>query len=534
MLESIDHPDLTRLILQYLFGIHVASSDSESSARPTALARRRKSEGLIFHLANRSDNPSPDLFNLADLILGSLESKNQQTLAATLRLLSVIFRKHHPHALILLLKTRTSRDSDEQRTVDSQERQIDNLLSMAGEIADTQSCEGSYERYLQDSRIRLENHSCTARLLSLPDTGSVRPSTIHIKAELAMKKHTLVAEDPLLLRLLGLMENFYLNDVETNLGLTEVLIDLASCGYTRIEGWFLADPSDCTFSDDMETGAEVTASLVEQKGESNRLPNGQSLLDDPSLSRRKPSWQTEDKSPVFSTIHKLVQKTELFREEIQDFGTCLKECRAMVAADDGAGWALPNTIGERGILQDIPDTSPNRTQNKGQMESISERLRSERLSGSDSRNSSPRGRQLDLSSTPTLVGRLSHLYVSPVRSLSPNSSRAYSPSPLRNISIASTPPKPNILDPRSSSALLRTVQIVGKVDNNRRHLREMSSSEASSLRSESVEPGYGAKATREVTSGHLLTNVIILQEFILELAALMDIRAGMFEEVKFL
>ncbi|MCJ1386577.1 hypothetical protein MMC17_009703 [Xylographa soralifera] len=533
ILESIDHPDLTRLILQYLFGIHDASLDLESPARPTALARRRKSEGLIFRLANGGDNPSPDLFNLADLILGSLESKNQQTLTATLRLLSVILRKHHPQALVLLLRTRPNRDQDKRRTVDSHERQIDNLLSMAESIAEVQSGEGSYERYLQDSRIRLESHLCTARLWSHPDMDDVRPAVRTIETELAMKKHTLVEEDPILYHLLDLMENFYLNDVETNLGLTEVLIDLASCVYTRIEGWFLTDPAQYRSSDDAQVKEEIAASIG-QKRESIRLLPGQSLLGEPSLPRPEPSWQTKDMSPVFSTIHKLVQKAESFYEEIQDFGACLLECRVMVGADEGARWVLPNTIGLHRTSQDISDMSPNRTRNKGQIESISERLRSERLSGSDSRNSSPRGRQLDHSSNPTLVGRLSYLYVSPSRTSSQSSSRAYSPSPLRNQSIPSTPPKPNTLAPRPSSALFRTVQIVGRADNIRPHIRELSSSEASSVRSESVEPDSGGIATREVTLGHLLTNIVILQEFILELAALIEIRAGMFEEVEFI
>ena len=36
-----------------------------------------------------------------------------------------------------------------------------------------------------------------------------------------------------------------------------------------------------------------------------------------------------------------------------------------------------------------------------------------------------------------------------------------------------------------------------------------------------------------VTISHVLTNVIVLQEFLLELAALVQVRAGLFEEVRF-
>jgi hypothetical protein len=36
-----------------------------------------------------------------------------------------------------------------------------------------------------------------------------------------------------------------------------------------------------------------------------------------------------------------------------------------------------------------------------------------------------------------------------------------------------------------------------------------------------------------VTVSHVLTNVIVLQEFLLELAALVQVRAGLFGEVRF-
>jgi len=332
---------------------------------------------------------------------------------------------------------------------------------------------------------------------------------------------------------LALMENFFLNDVETNLGLTEVLIDLASCGYTRIEGWFLADPATYPSSNSAYPKEEITAPTGPRGGSDNIVPR-HPLFGEISLSERELLHQTKEMSPVLSTIDKLVRKAKQFHEEIQDFSTCLLECRAMIDVDEEAALTSVNTTDLRRTLHDIPDSSLSRTRNQGQMESISERLRSERFLGSDSRNSSPRGRQLDHSSNPTIIGRLSHLHISPSRSPSQSSSRAYSPSPLRHQSMASTPPKAKVLTQRPSGALLRTIQMVGTAENLRRHTRDLSSSEASSIRSVSVEPEPIGTATREVTLGHLLTNVVVLQEFILELAALIEIRAGMFEELDFL
>lgn len=38
---------------------------------------------------------------------------------------------------------------------------------------------------------------------------------------------------------------------------------------------------------------------------------------------------------------------------------------------------------------------------------------------------------------------------------------------------------------------------------------------------------------REASLGHIITNVVILQEFVLELVALMQVRASLFSEVRF-
>ena len=45
--------------------------------------------------------------------------------------------------------------------------------------------------------------------------------------------------------------------------------------------------------------------------------------------------------------------------------------------------------------------------------------------------------------------------------------------------------------------------------------------------------GEGDKDTREATLSHIVTNVVILQHFIVELAAVMRTRAIVFEEVAF-
>ena len=49
----------------------------------------------------------------------------------------------------------------------------------------------------------------------------------------------------------------------------------------------------------------------------------------------------------------------------------------------------------------------------------------------------------------------------------------------------------------------------------------------------SGEVGNNPDGQKEVSVSHVLTNVIVLQEFLLELAALVQVRAGLFGEVRF-
>jgi hypothetical protein len=45
--------------------------------------------------------------------------------------------------------------------------------------------------------------------------------------------------------------------------------------------------------------------------------------------------------------------------------------------------------------------------------------------------------------------------------------------------------------------------------------------------------GEGKEEKDLVSVSHVLTNVIVLQEFLLELAAMVQVRAGLFDEVRF-
>ncbi len=545
ILESINHPDIVRLVLQYLLALPEPPTEDFSISRPTTLLRRRKSQVLIARLAKGEEKPSPDLFTLVDLILTSLRSRNQQTATSALRLCSAIIRTQHQYAVSTLIRVQAA---NSQRTWGAHNVDVVMLLSMAKDIATEHGLEESYEAHMQDVRNLLELHSCSTRLLSLPGFANFTNQTLPAQFSSDSKSltsHTIAVEDPLLKHLLSLLDRFLVNDIETNLSLTQTFTTLASCGYTRLEGWLLGSgnddeyqtekgmPSDDELDENRHTRKSSNAASKKQKAKRHALKQA----------RREPIRHPSTASPVFAALNSLTQQIESFRQKIQDFDTYLAERKHIFKIGEEIESALsePPIRVQRheNLKKSAPATPQNQIQPTNIMGTISRRLFSEENSSPTdaSRSSSPRGRQQRDSSASTPVGRLNHLRISP----SPQpGARNYSYSPLRAKNPPPTPPSRIITPMGPPDVLLQKIKTATPpsrlIPPSLSHQSPSSGgSETSSVRSESIAEPPATDEVREVSLGHLLTNVVILQEFLLELAALVEVRATLFEdEVKFI
>ena len=539
ILESIDHPELTHLILHYLFALPKGPPEDLSKARPTTLVRRRKSEILVNTLATGDEKPSPNLFTLVDLILTSLQSRNQQTVTATLRLISVILRNHHQRALSTLIKVQT-RNLSAKRTVGAHDRGLDYLLSLAEDLAPSDDLEMAYETHLQDAHSLLESHSCSVQLLALPsmETLTMQSTTKDPwgKSHL-VQAHTISPEDALLGTLLLLFTSFLHNDIETNLSLTQAFSTYASCGYTRLEGWLITNSSNTGKTNCPSTRKPLSSDLDQEtklEDQNTSASDDDRATNNRALDPRHEDPTSELSSPVFSVFHSLLDQVEVFRRDILDFDTYLAERRHVFKVGEEIDSALAgNPIPSR-KSEDSKRTSPTRARDAAPIGSISQRLLSENISAGASRSSSPRGRQRNDPPISTLVGRLSRLQIPPSPSSSNPASRAYSPSPLRKDSFSSTPPRFTNAPIGPVDALRQKIKMIIRPLSQQDHSRGLGSSETSSVRGDSVEPASNtADEPKEISLSHLLTNVIILQEFILELAAIVQVRASLFDEVAF-
>ncbi|KAL9581916.1 MAG: hypothetical protein Q9212_003610 [Teloschistes hypoglaucus] len=507
--ENVSNADIVRLLLRYMLGSPPETVKESKPSRPSTLARRRKSESLVTISATRSDDPTPDLLTLTNIIHGYLLSRNQQTVTASLRLLATILRFWHNLTTTNLLKMQNLGTTDLPRTLEQHERSLDFLYTLAEDILDDDGLKEYYESHLQDAQAMVEMHSCsTARLLQSGLSAVAAETSAMTRNKRLMR--TISEDDPLLADLLSLLDDFLVNDIEVNLSLTENLAALASCSDIVLEGWLLQPIS-------VNPGHEST---------DNEMKNEESSPADVEI----PSDFPDRLSPVFDRLSSLVGRLERLRQDIQDFDIYLAERRHIFKVGEEIDDAVADIPKRKS--SEMAAGMQTRVHDQMRLGSIAERLKT---SSNVSRSSSPRGRPQehasDLNLPPdSLVGRLSHLRVSPSPSPSKGLKRTFSPSPLRRDSLSSSASN-TLPSPRGPPDVINRKVRLKTYTRRRKHLRENTDSEASSVNNDSVnDESEMTGETKEIGLSHLLTNIIILQEFVLELAAIIQVRASLFGE----
>ena len=517
IIESIDHPELVRLTFGYLLALPDVKTEKVSS-RPTALARRRRSQSLIASLASEQEQPVPSLFNLNDLLLGNLRSNNQQTLTAVLKLLSTMLRSHEQYD-VSVINTGQPEGTLSQRTLQDHEWNTTKLYSIIESLIDDTYLKEAYNIHLEEAQNVLETHPCSLQLLRLPAAG--QPSNT-AKDDESPSVPNIVLDDPVLKGLLALLEDFFVNDIETNLSLTQVFSSMVSCARRGLNGWFLDNAEEDAH------GAPVAEELVSDGQDASDKADDPTSPFKASTSDLKPQTPT---SPLFVALASLLDQIASLRRSIEKFDTFLAERRHLFRVSDESETIIKGDSQHIKQAVDLEQTDSLQSGNAPRIGSISERLKSESSTASGSRSQSPRGRDLGPSSTPILVGRLSHLRRSPSRSPAKSGSRAISPSPLRREVNTDSPLQQPSTPMGPPDALSQKVRL--KI--NRQSEADVSDlrSETSSLKSEEVAGGEGKEVYKEVSLSHILTNVIVLHEFVMELVAMVQVRASLFGEVKF-
>jgi hypothetical protein len=510
------------------------------------VASRRKPLDQLTHFAEGEIKPSPSLFNLGDLILTNMRSRSQSTVAATLNLVSVLIQKHHQHTIDSLLRTSTAVPSRSQRTIGAHNKEMELLFSLVDNLGEYDDVDASYENYLRDTRDLLERHPCSTQLLAVHitgDTTATTSATSEPKNSLTDQHlHILKLDDPLLTAILASLEAFLTNTAETNLNLTEVIIALALCGYVLVDGWLVVDPSNYTYDEDIsgsdteeDTEEDLDLALSEQLDESTVNERNQTRA--VRKAQREPFWSAEDTSPVVAILQTLIHQVSLYRKEIPNFDAYLRERKETFQMEEKLTEALASIPPPIRTGQDSASfpTSSIHSPDSVPPASISQRIFQEKGSALVSGASSPRGRQQTLPQMSPPVGRLGQLNLIGSNIPSQTNVRAFSSSPLRRDLLSSPPSLMQRFKPPDIDVLKRKINIAASKGPVAKILAEdQGGSDTSSLFSNSTTLNAGEIAPVEISVSHLLTNVVMLQEFILELEAVIQARASLFEEVRFI
>ncbi|KAF7159735.1 hypothetical protein CNMCM6106_007137 [Aspergillus hiratsukae] len=470
ILESIEQHDLVHRILHFLLA---SPSDSQPTSKVDMSSSRRKSLDVLAAFSEEAARPSPALFNLRDLALLGLQSSNRQTVLATLRLLTVLLQRHHSFARSLVRTV--SGHPGRQRTVGALNAELAQLLGLATSVVDDPTLNHSFENYLKDASWILE-----ARLSMLPvedDLEDDRP--------LQLRK-----DDPIVRELLNLISTFFTNSVVVNLALTEVLKSIASSHLVSLDGWILVDPMKYDYSTSPATEIDSTVEVLERI----------------QLAYHEPTWSSAHVPILTSVLHSLVQQIQGWRKEIPDFDILIAARRDLLHQDNDSR------------------QSPSRSRHASEppTRSPSERPVA-RMAQVGSDFGSPRGRAtrpLDLQSIASPPQRPAG-------------------SPARDHSVLSTATRESSMTRQSAADELRKrlaepFQVRPQPEQARIGADEAGDiKEQTAVHTDRSDDAIVDDSSESATLGHVLTNAVILYEFLLELSAIVQARGSLYEEAGF-
>lgn len=517
ILDALDHPELVHMILQYLLALPDRTLSGKMPRSPAAV-KKRQSLMLMNNGEKEDDRLNPSLFNLVDLILGSTDSRNSQTVTSALKLTTVILGKNHSYGLGSLIKVMNVHYKEPHRTVGALNIELETYLNLAIDLAGEDGVDEAYETHLKDIQSLLESHPCSLKTISLPPGISQSPGYFDAvdASGREVYQHYLIPEDPLFKSLTDLLLRFLTNDVETNLALTEAIINLGTCSQLRLEGWLSVDPADYHFDDNIP--------------ETVRFSNDS--LRDVYMANRMPTWNASATPQLLAYVQNLHSQINALREDIPDWDEHILNRKNAFRFHEEMHDAMKQAAMQPKAVQQLPEapgswtpqipkhvldssTTPSRTQSpRGRKETLSEQVSSQGSSPAPSKF----GGQ-------TLVG-------SPPRGASP----LPAPQGGKRQTTLFSDIDANLAGFRHSDLLRRRIRFrkpAGSQD-----IEVMLSKYQPPPKEPSDDAGAGAEAEeqddiREASLLHIMTNVVILQEFVLELVALMQIRASLFNEVKF-
>ncbi|KIM49131.1 hypothetical protein M413DRAFT_15309 [Hebeloma cylindrosporum] len=381
-----------------------SSSDEKKKSR-----RRQSSAMTLLEMeAPESRKPSDYFttmgrFTLKDLLLSNLRSKSQPTATSALQLLQTMLTYHpgltterillvipdsfatsfphpaildRPHSQGMMMTTPNDDDEDEEflypgiedssergsrsypgrpvfvqpeTTYSTHEREMDLYLTLITRLdrshnGDSDNFSTGYDHYLHDALVSIQSQPSYWRALEGSEEGTSR------------SKHRLNVNDPILSLVLESLTTLFSNTPDFNIGLTGVLATLATHPDRSMGGWITfatsEDPgrlSDARFgtqtADDDGDDRSIDFSIEEKlASDTNFLPAA--------------SMDERSRPVVYSIFQALVNQLERYRHSIENFDKFLLERRQGLLFSENLNDALNLALelsDEPKVIKPIPE-----------------------------------------------------------------------------------------------------------------------------------------------------------------------------------
>ncbi|KAJ5988132.1 hypothetical protein N7481_003342 [Penicillium waksmanii] len=283
-------------------------------------------------------------------------------------------------------------------------------------------------------------------------------------------------DDPIVQGLLTCLDTFFTNSVIVNLALTGVFMSLASSHLFALDGWVLVDPA-C-----YDKPSSESSDTIDQVRQAYQVP----------------TWPETAAPTLTLALQKLVEQVRQWQKDLPDFDVLVAARRELLHQGDRPQTPTPVRSREASEPPVPGSVDRSRPSFPGSPESS--------LPGSRGRSPNNIGSP---AMNPSAMAMRGESVARPDESRGSSTSRTVTAEALRRRLATPFPPAVTATGSTPTDA-----EPVGASDE--------ASGEATANAEETDSPG--------ATLGHVLTNVVILYEFLLELSAVVQARGSLFEE----
>ena len=320
MLEALAYPDLISMMLEYLlamqsswyFDIGSEPTPLDPPRSPTALRRKEN----LLHVAaaeNPDESVEPTLFSLVDLILNNIGSQNSQSAFAALKLASTILTRHRRFSLGTLLRTEGPGSKMTGRTVGALELETDKYAELINELGHYQGLAEAFTSSVHDAWISIEAQAPAGPVSSHSFGDDDRSFT---------GRYNLSPIDPLLKTLRTTLRLFLSNGVDVNLALSQTIIAVALYTELRLDSWLGVNPAHYRFDDGVHSRDRLWYVHL-YKDDHDTLSKMQEVS-------QRPIWSLEQAPLIYQTLQALVEEIGMLRITIPNLDHLISARRSML------------------------------------------------------------------------------------------------------------------------------------------------------------------------------------------------------------